>query len=253
MTLRLLCVAAMVGEFIFFAGCGDDAAPAKFASVDSFCSAKAEAECKAVASACGVATDACKTQRTDACNTAAGTAAGQGRTYQQAKAEACITKTTEVYADRTIDPVKEADFEEACGRVFAGSKKKSEACDAEFECEETLICDPEKKVCAEKVERKADDPCNNPGDVCGKDLYCQQQGDNKFCVAKNKLDESCRVPSAPCAEDGRCVGNVCVARLGAGEACDSSDECTTNFCNAERKCQARQYASETGSCKDFGA
>ena len=208
--------------------------------------------CKAVGAACSVTDDKCKDSRKSACLSATGAAAGQGRTYRPANAEACITKTTDVYKDRVIDAVKEAAFKVACDRVFTGTKKKSEACTNEYDCEGTLVCDTDKGFCADKVEKKDNDPCNNPGDICGKGLYCQQRGTTKFCTPKNKLGDSCNLKDAPCLEDLRCNATSCVALQAAGQPCDTSDECSTGFCNTDRKCQAKQYASETGTCKDFG-
>ncbi len=237
---------------VVVAACGDDEAPAaKYPSADSFCTAKAAEECKAVAAACTVSEDVCKSARKSACLTTASGATGQGRTYNSGNAESCIAKTTAVYADRVIDPAKEDAFEEACGRVFAGAKKKNEACAGEFDCEGTLACDLDKKLCAVKVERKLDEGCANPGEICAKDLYCALAGAAKFCKPKNKVSESCSA-EAPCADDLRCTGTQCIAKFDAGQPCDSADDCKSGFCNSDKKCQARQYASETGSCKDFG-
>jgi hypothetical protein len=250
---RALGLTILGGGLVVITACGGDEAPAaKYPTADSFCAAKAAEECKAVAAACVIAEARCKDVRAAACNSAAGVATSQGRTYRSESAESCIAKTTAVYTDRVIDGAKEAAFSEACARVFTGSKKKNEECSNEYDCEGTLACDLDKKLCSVKVEKKADEPCNNPGDICGKGLYCQPRGTVKFCTPKNKLGDSCRIPEAPCAEDLRCNGTSCVALQGPAQPCDTNDECTTRFCNTDRKCQARQYASETGTCKDFG-
>jgi hypothetical protein len=244
---------AVGGGLVVVAACGGDDAPtAKYPSADSFCAAKAAEECKVVAGDCAVPDDKCKSTRTATCNAAAGDATGQGRTYRSENAEACITKTTAVYADRTIDPAKQEAFIEACDRVFTGTKKKNEPCENKFDCEGSLTCDLDKKVCADKVDRKAEDPCNNPGDICGKGLYCAQRGTLKVCTPKHKLGETCNETDSPCEESIRCNATTCIAKNGTGEPCDSNNECVSNFCNAEKRCGARKYASETGSCKDFG-
>jgi hypothetical protein len=252
MIRRTLGLMAVGGGLVLVAACGDDEPTVKYPSADSFCTAKAAEECKVVAKECAVGEDKCKSTRKDVCMTGVGGATGEGRTYRPENAEACIGKTTVVYADRTIDPVKEAAFKEACERVLTGSKKKNEACTNEFDCEGTLVCDTDKKLCAVKVEKKLDDPCNNPGDICGKGLYCQARGAVKFCTAKNKLGETCNEVDAPCEESIRCNATTCIAKNGTGEACDSNNECVSDFCNADKKCGARTYASETGTCKDFG-
>lgn len=252
MIRRVLGLAVLGGGLVLVA-CGDDEAPAaKFPTSDAFCTAKAAEECKAVAAACVIPDETCKSARTNACTSAASSATGQGRTYRAGNAEDCIAKTTAVYADRVIDAAKEKAFDEACGKVFTGSKKRNETCSNEFDCEAPFVCDLDKKLCAEKADRKLDDPCNNPGDICGAGLYCTLRGNSKFCVAKNKLGEACEIETAPCADGLRCNGAQCVALQAAAQPCDTNDECVTGFCNAEKKCQARQYASETGTCKDFG-
>lgn len=247
----------VVGGVLVLVACSDDATPEKYPTADSFCTAKATEECKVAAGPCAVPEATCQQKRKDACNTGlAATATGQGRTYKSANAENCIAKTTAVYADRTIDPAKETAYIEACEKVFAGLKKVNEACSNLYECEGDLLCDLDKKVCATKKVTGNEAPCNNPGDICDKGLYCQQKGALKFCTKKNAVGETCRTDgSAPCLEELRCNGSSCVAKQPAGELCDTNDECTTGLCDTTttpRKCRAKQYASENGSCSDFG-
>src|SRR5688572_9140106 len=148
MIRKALGLLAFGGAFVVVA-CGDDPPPDKYPSTDAFCTAKAAEECKAAAALCSVTEDTCKARRTQACTAAAGTAIGQGRVYRPANAEACLSKTTAVYADRVIDPTKEDAFTESCARVFVGSKKKSEACANLYDCEGSLTCDVQKGFCAD--------------------------------------------------------------------------------------------------------
>jgi hypothetical protein len=245
------------GGAIVLVACADDTIPEKYPSAEAFCTAKATEECKVAAAPCAIPDATCQTKRKDACNAAAGGATGQGRTYKSANAEACITKTTAVYADRVINPTKEEEFRTACEKVFVGTKKQNEGCVNLYDCEGEFLCDPIVKVCARKVDVQEKGPCANPGDQCVKGLYCQQQGATKFCVPKNKTGDSCKLPSesdkvgAPCLEEIRCNASFCVDKIGAGGPCDNNDECSTSLC-VEKKCAAKQYASETGTCKDFG-
>lgn len=252
MIRRALGLMAFGCGLVVVAACGDDTPAEKYPTADSFCAAKAAEECKAVGAACAVPDDKCKATRAGACNGTAGGATGQGRSYRPENAESCIAKTTIVYADRVIDPVKEEAFVEACERVFMGTKKKNEACSNAYDCEGSLVCDLDKKLCAVKAEKKADEPCNNPGDICGKGLYCQARGAVKFCTPKNKLGDTCNETDAPCDEGLRCNTTTCVAKTGVGEGCDANTECLSGFCDADKKCRARSYATETGTCKDFG-
>jgi hypothetical protein len=242
----------LVGGGVALFACADDEATAKFASADSFCAAKAVEECKDAHQACAVTADACKAKRTEVCKAAAILATNQGRTFSSSKAEVCVTKTTDVYRDRTIDPLKEKSFIEACQRAFVGAKGKSTSCGNSYECTGDLVCDIDKgAVCAEKVDKKKDDPCNNPGDTCAEGLYCQSRSTGRFCSEKNKLDAQCGA-AAPCTDELRCAIGKCIAKAAAGESCQGNEDCATRYCNPEGKCGARLYPSETGSCKDFG-
>jgi hypothetical protein len=255
MIRRALGVTVLGAGFVaLIAACSSDSTPApKYPTADSFCSAKADEECKAVAASCVVSVDTCKNARVQACTSNASSATGQGLTYRPENAEDCIAKTTAVYADRTIDPAKEKAFDESCGRVFSGNKQRNDACANLYECGSGLTCDLDKKVCAVKTDRAEKDPCNNPGDICGTNLYCAGTV-NKVCTPKAKLGETCRDgdQGIPCTDDVRCNGTSCVALENAAEPCDTNDDCSTHFCNSEKKCAAKQYASENGTCKDFG-
>lgn len=250
---KSLGLVSFFGGLVLLAACGDDDPPAaKYPTSESFCGAKAAAECKPVAAACTVSEDTCKIARANACNVAAGQATAQGRTYRSGNAEACIEKTTAVYETRVIDSVKLAAFEEACERVFNGAKTKSDRCASAYDCEGSLVCDLDKGFCADRVTKKLKDPCNNPGDICDAGLFCEGQPGAKFCATKIAVGGACSPPALPCAEDLRCATSICVALQEAGQVCQADDECKTGFCNPDEKCQARQYASETGTCKDFG-
>ncbi len=252
MIRKALGLLVLTGGVVLFACGDDDGATSKYPSADAFCAAKAAEECKTTADICFVTADKCKDARKSACLGASSLATGQGRTYAAGNAEACITATTAVYADKTVVKAKQETFEDNCARVFSGSKKKSEVCANEFDCSGTLVCDLDKLSCADKTDRKEADGCNNPGDICVTGLYCKLEGATRFCRPKGKLGQACNVKDTPCTEDLRCNGSTCVNLQAGGEFCDTNAECSTGFCNSEKKCQARLYPSETGTCKDFG-
>lgn len=226
--------------------CSSDEATEKYPSSDSFCTAKADEECKAAASLCAATVDACKGRRVTSCQQAASAASSSGRTYRPGSAEKCINETRDLYAAKTIDLAKEKTVNETCERVFTGSKKQGEACAAPYECEGTLICD---KVCTTATQKKKDEPCNNPGDTCETGTYCGLRGDVKFCNAKNDVGDICDAKT-PCLETLRCVTR-CQEKVAAGQPCDTGDDCQTAFCNAEKKCAAKLVGG-SGKCSDFG-
>jgi hypothetical protein len=243
-----LVVLALLGGVTVVA-CSSDPPGDKYPSFESFCGAKAEEECKVVASACSLTEVQCVQTRKSSCVSAANASTSQGRTYRAGNAENCIAKVTEVYKDRQIAAEKEAAMNDACERVFLGSKAKTEACSNPYDCEgSSLVCD--KNRCAERVERNEGDGCNNAGEVCKAGFFCKDEGGQRYCRPKQKEGLICDDKN-PCIETLRCSNN-CIARNPTGTACFSNDDCTTGFCNADKKCGAKLYASETGTCKDFG-
>ena len=243
---RLLAGAAVLAVI---AACGSDDAP-KYQDAHSFCDAKATEECKVASSPCAVTSSICHSARMTVCLGDATAASTEGRTYTQSLAATCLARTDAVFADRIPDATKEAAYDDACARVFAGSKTLSQACTSEYECVQDLVCDVEKGFCGAKVVKKNNEPCNNPGEICAVGLYCQTRGASKFCSPKAKEGDVCSATS-PCDDDLSC-NTTCIAKLEAGDPCDSSAQCSTALCNARKNCAARQFPSVTGTCADFG-
>lgn len=242
--LGLLGVAA--GVALSTAACGDEASE-RYPTPDSFCTAKSTEECSQASMLCGVTNDACMTRRESICTDGANAAQAAGRVYRAPAAEKCITDTKALYADRVVDKNKEAAALETCERVFAGTKKSGEPCTQAFECESPLMCD--RGFCAAKVMRTQDQPCNNPGDVCATGTYCGPRSGSNFCVPRVALSGDCNA-AMPCLETLRCAVR-CVEKLGPGQPCDVADDCTTGYCDASRKCAAKQLPG-SGRCTDFG-
>lgn len=228
------------------AACSSDDAGERYPSSDAFCTAKAEEECTAYAAVCAATVDTCKNRRVTACQQLASTATGQGRSYRASAAQKCIDETKALSAGKTVDLAKEKLVTETCERVFTGSKKQGEPCGAPYECEGTLICD---KICTTKVEKKLDQPCNNPGETCETGTYCGPRGDVKFCNKKNDVGDICNT-TTPCLENLRCVTR-CQAKVGSGQPCDTGDDCESGFCGTDKKCAAKLVPG-SGKCSDFG-
>lgn len=255
MIRNLLTVMACAGAFALVA-CSSSVEE-KYPSTDSFCAAKADAECNNLAIVpCGATVEACKSLRVDACKAAATTAQGAGRNYKSTSAEACITKVTAVYSPKVIDAEKETEALEACERVFAGSKAANAPCATNYECEGSQICD--KTVCATKVDTAIGSACANPGQFCAKGSFCAQQGPNKFCVAKKAENEIC-TPDSPCKEDLRCVGagasgGSCKPRVTVSGKCDTDNDCASSAPACEpvkKECRAK-FERGTQACRDLG-
>ncbi|MBS2015719.1 MAG: hypothetical protein JST00_22720 [Deltaproteobacteria bacterium] len=255
MIRNLLTVMACAGAFALVGACSSSVEE-KYPSVDSFCAAKADAECTNLAAGCGATVEACKSLRTDACKASAATAQGAGRNYKPANAEACISSVGATYSPKVVDPEKEVQTIDTCERVFAGSKAANTQCASNYECDGAQICD--KTVCATKVDTAIGSACGDPGKVCSKGAFCAQQGPNKFCVAKKADGEIC-TPDSPCKEDLRCVGagaggGSCKPRVGITQKCDTDNDCATSapYCEPSVKECRLKYQPGTKACKDLG-
>ena len=230
-----------------------DAGP--FASSDSFCASKSEAECNNLAKKCGSSVDACKSKRLDTCNKDAAAAKNVGRAYRSGAAQACIDKINDVYKDQAanITPTTEADAKKICDRVFGGAKQEREPCANTFECDGALVCDG---VCAKEEIVAINGGCGNAGQKCDNDTYCQPTGNKLFCVAKNKLGDNCDAVKNPCIESLRCV-NQCTAKETVGQPCSNDGDCAIEapFCDlttSPKKCRPK-YESSTPACHEFGS
>lgn len=250
--IRNVFVGALFAGVVALVACSSDEED-KYPNADAFCAALADEECKALAASCAASQESCVAKRKPACDTATTAAVAEGRTFQPDAVQGCLDKTRDVYSARTIDAAKDADREDSCARVFAGSKTKSQGCTTTYQCEGQLICD--KSYCGDKVEKGLDEPCNDPGAVCATGTYCaaRDDGGSKFCTKRRALGEACNDATAPCDETLRCAG-TCVAKNGPGQPCDVDSDCSasTPYCDpATRKCQV-EFQAGTQACKDFG-
>jgi hypothetical protein len=246
-TLMLFAVAG----FAALVACSSDDAGERYPSPDSFCSAKAEAECEGVAAQCGASLDACKDRRVVVCTDAANAAIGSGRQYKAPLAEGCIEKTRALFDLKTLPPDKEDEQSEACERVFEGQTAKNASCGGDYECSADLVCD--KGVCATEVVKSIDEGCANPGEVCDKGSYCGQVESLTRCLAKKSEGDLCTA-DVPCKEELRCAG-TCRAKYAPGEVCATSAECSdaAPYCEpTQKKCIAKSFAAGTAACKEFG-
>jgi hypothetical protein len=243
MIRRVLALMAFSGG-IGIVACSSDAPADKYPSVDSFCTAKAEEECVTSKSAdrCGVTADVCKGKRVAACQADASAAAG--RSYTPSLADACLAATHAVYADPVVDSGKFQTYEDACNKVFAGKAAKGAPCTGAYDCSGALVCDTLQHLCADKVQKSANDFCGNPGEVCPTDQYCKPNGSAHQCAPKLTSTQACDKDN-PCVDALYC--NVtCVPKQQTTQPCASNDACSTGLCDTTAtpsKCIARLYAS----------
>jgi hypothetical protein len=76
--IRTTLTALVAAAFVTLVACGGDDVGEKYPSTESFCSSLAEEECTAVAlNPCSATVDACKTKRTQTCQSSAAAVTGR--------------------------------------------------------------------------------------------------------------------------------------------------------------------------------
>jgi hypothetical protein len=245
MIRKALCLLAGVGVVALVACGGDDEGGEKYPSVESFCEAQVKEICAGIAAPCAIADEKCKSTGKSFC-----VASASGKTYQAPAADACVSKTHDVFQQRTITPDQEKELADTCGRVFGGTKKVNEPCKATSECERNLVCGGT-GFCGEKTDKSEGQPCNNPGDTCSKDTFCAGEG-NKTCQKKKTMGEICGA-NTPCQDDLRCAG-TCKPKVDPQNPCDVDSDCvaTAPYCDPRLKKCLPKYSPGTQACRDFG-
>ncbi|HTB74925.1 MAG TPA: hypothetical protein VK762_16865 [Polyangiaceae bacterium] len=246
---------------------------APYPDVTSFCDAKAEAECQ-IAMTCVIDPDQCKVTRVADCNSDAMTATTNGtgtRKYTQANAQACIDALNSAYGggNTTVSFAAlqgKGSIADLCGRVFSGNSSMNQPCQSAYDCTGDLICAPvmpgsTSLVCASSMTVKEGDFCASPGSTCATDSYCGLPSASAAyqCEAAKLDGQSCDPVTAPCVSAERCVsagtGQVCEARVQAGQSCQSDDDCApaAPYCDPyANKCTAGQsFALGAADCAEF--
>ncbi len=217
----------------------------KYATVQAFCTAKAEAEC-VVSDLCVVKKDACIAKRNSVCNDAA-----KNKNYNSAIAEACLVKVIEVYRPESsvIKPVDLRAVESACDKVYGGTVEQNKACETTGQCSSAFVCD--KGFCATPTQKKGGELCGNPGESCEKDYFCVGDG-VKSCIRGKLLDEACS-QTAPCLTGFRCLG-TCKPQLDVTEVCGSDGDCKSGYCEPVKRICTPGLTFGGGSdvCKQYG-
>jgi hypothetical protein len=236
------------------AGCGGGGG--KAATIDDFCTQKAEKECLVTVVSCVSDAGDCKTARKKVCTdwAAAVQTADAKRVFKAANVAACVSKAQSVYALDTIKPSDLTALDDTCAYVFQGTVAKDSECTSKYDCtDKSLICD--KGLCAEKVSKGTDALCADPGAVCGAAQYCGMMGAVLKCINKVGKGDSCA--TAPCLDTLRCSAATCMDPIAAGEACATSADCVpaAPYCDpaAGNLCTpGLKFATHSASCGPFG-
>lgn len=244
MVRKVLGLIAAAGIVVLVA-CGGDDEGEKYPDVNAFCEAQAKEVCAGIATPCAIADSRCNDSGKSFC-----LASASGKTYRAEAADACVTKTHDLYGQRTITRDQQKELTDVCGRVFGGTKKANEPCQANSDCESNLVCGGA-GFCGTKSDKNEGDPCNNPGDTCSSDTYCAGEG-NKTCQKKKGLNDLCGA-TQPCQDDLRCAG-TCKPKMDPQQPCDVDDDCvdTAPYCDPTQKKCLPKYSPGTQACRDYG-
>ncbi|HEY8076126.1 MAG TPA: hypothetical protein VIF62_18500 [Labilithrix sp.] len=244
------------GGFVALAACSSSDSD-KYPDANSFCAAKADAECTNIAPGCNATLEACKTVRTDTC-TSEGTTSG--RAYTPSKAQNCIDQVNAVYSKKTFTADDEKTVTNACERVFAGSVAQDAPCKIDFDCQGDMICD--KGVCENKVDKSAGALCGNPGEVCDDSSFCNTGVQPVKCQPRAAQAAACS-PTSPCDKTLRCViagtmmMGTCQALENPNDPCNVDSDCSASttppYCDPNQHKCLPKYGLGTKSCTDFGA
>jgi hypothetical protein len=257
--------------------------PAPYPDVQSFCDAKAQAECQ-IATTCLVDPSECQAQRASVCNADAETATVHGtgsRKYTQANAQACIDAVNAAYGggNTQVSFAKlfgQGSITDTCERVFAGNSSMNQPCESSYDCTGSLICAPVSpgsapadggvgpSVCAPIVTVQEHGFCSTPGSTCATDLYCAvpTAGSAAECVPAQMESQPCDPVTLPCVSTQRCqatgaTGQTCEPRAKLGQPCQTNGDCVpdTPYCDPYLgKCTPGQsFASGAADCAGFRA
>jgi hypothetical protein len=253
--------------------------PAPYPDVQSFCNAKAQAECQ-VASTCLITdVSACQAQRASVCNADADAATANGtgmRKYTQANAQKCIDDLNAAYGggNQQVTFAQLGTITNDCERVFVGNSAMNQPCESSYDCTGDLICAPVTpgtatagmgpSVCAASVPKNSGDFCSTPGATCPTDTYCATPSASSAptCQPAKGQGEACDPPAMPCVSTQRCqaigaTGMTCEPRSTMGQACQTDGDCVPDAPYCDRyvgKCtKGQSFATGAADCMEFTA
>lgn len=232
-------------------GCSAEAEePNPLATRAGFCKAWGQAACQtAVVDACNAATpEDCVETQSNFCETLV------PRTYDAAKAEACIGAVKAAYADADLTGAElevVRSLGAPCDQLSKGVLQEGEICSQTAECNAAagFRCITKLGAATGSCEKPElvmpAEACDLPNQVCGEGNYCN--GDN--CVVYKKVGRPCS-GDYECTPEDRCVvpeaaeEGTCTARLGLSEVCSADADCSSHYCVRESGATEGECASK---------
>jgi len=204
----------------------------KYPFLNSYCQARASAECShAVVLACAVADVAtCVTNRQAVCMTSA----PPNTIYNPGAAEGCVDEVTIAYADAEITEQESQAIDAACLPVFNGPGVTGATCQADTDCQvgSMLRCvlapNSTQGTCQVPQMVTGGGSCAGIADECVAGYHC---GLTANCDIDQSAGENC-APSTPCAPGLSCAASgMCVSKSQDGSSCTADDDCLNGICN----------------------
>jgi hypothetical protein len=177
-----------------------------------------------------------------------------GRSFVQASADECLKTVDSVYGKMRDGQksLKESELEtlkQVCNQVYRGGKLANQECGADEDCVSGLVCDLGKGGpsgrCGTKTVVLQGAGCANVGEICPLGFFCGNSDGVWVCQPKLGLAAAC--DAAPCLENLRCSGGICVSLLTDGQACTVGDECASGFCEPYVRLCAEDVGFAPGS------
>jgi hypothetical protein len=236
-----LLLSALLGLWSIQCSSSDDPKGPRFPDASSFCSGWAQAECpQTVISTClATSQEVCVANRQAACTTnVIAPALADQLAYDSSRAEGCIAAVGSAYSDAKITSAEQKSMTTACEFVFSGTRTRGATCSKDADCKqsEQLRCVVHyasvtdaaniQGTCQLPAQVAAGASCSAAEQQCANDYYCDS---GSHCVQRGQIGNECG-PQTPCASDGKCSEDKCVAKLDDGMSCTSNEECTSGYC-----------------------
>jgi hypothetical protein len=203
----------------------------KYPFLNSFCQARATAECSnAVVLACAVAVSTCVTNRQAVCVTSA----PPNTVYNPDAAEGCVDEVASAYADAKLTLLESQAIDAACLPVFNGPGVTGAACQVDTDCQvgSMLRCvlapNSNQGTCQVPEMVMGGGSCSAPAEQCIAGYHC---GLTANCDIDQAAGETCAA-STPCAPGLACgASGTCVSKSPDGSQCTTDDDCANGICN----------------------
>jgi len=215
------------------------AAGPKYPFLNSFCQARASAECShAVVLDCAIAdVSTCVAKRQNICVASA----PPNTVYNPAAGEGCVDEVSRAYADAQLTLAESQAVDAACLPVFNGPGTAGAPCQADTDCEVSAmlrcVLAPQAQdggpaaaqgTCQVPDIVMAGYSCAQPNAQCATGFHC---GATSNCDVDGLAGASCS-STAPCGPGLTCgASGTCQAKGADGTSCATGDDCLHGLCN----------------------